>query len=299
MNEMKKQVLGRGLSSLLGTSHEEERESAFANSLDLPLTSIEAGSNQPRQSFPEDELLALSLSIKEKGVLQPILVRSHPHKEGKYEIVAGERRWRAAKLINLESIPALIREFSDVETLEVGLLENLQRQDLDPIDEACGYRRLAEEFHHTQETLSRVVGKSRSHIANTLRLLTLPDKVQSYLKNGQLSPGHGRAILAAENPEFLVEMILGKNLSVRQAETFAKQGVPKEKTGFSSKVHDPEIERLCQHISDLLGVPVDLNLKGLGGKIVISFKNPTALDQLLQKFNQIGASPSHGASMLS
>lgn len=288
MNEIKKQVLGRGLSSLLGPFYEEEKETTAASSLEIPMTRIEAGVNQPRHSFSEADLLALSVSIKEKGVLQPILVRSHPEKAGKYEIVAGERRWRAAKLINLEFIPALIGEFSDVETLEVGLLENLQRQDLDPIDEASGYRRLAEEFQHTQETLSRIMGKSRSHIANTLRLLTLPENIQTYLRNGQLSPGHGRAILAAADPEFLAEMIVEKNLSVRQAETFAKQKLTRENSGSYSKIPDPEKEVLRQHFCDLLGFPVELTLKGGGGKLIIPFKNPTELDQLLEKFDQLG-----------
>ncbi len=299
MSEMKKQVLGRGLSSLLGSSHEEEGEKIENSSLQLPLKNILAGTNQPRRSFSENELRALSVSIAEKGVLQPILVRTHPQEAGKYEIVAGERRWRAAKLINLETIPALIREFSDGEVLEVGLLENLQRQDLDPIDEASGYHRLAEEFNHTQESLSRIVGKSRSHIANTLRLLTLPETIKTYLKNGQLSAGHGRAIIGAQDPEYLAELIIEKNLNVRQAETLAKQNLYKNAGDVYSKAPDPEKEIMRKHLTDLLGVPVELSLKGVGGKIVLSFKNPTELDELLQKFNQIGQDPCYGGGILS
>lgn len=287
MSAVRKHVLGRGLSSLLDISHEEVGEKGVDSSLELSIKNIVPGIHQPRRSFPENELQALSVSIKEKGVLQPILVRVHPQDREKYEIVAGERRWRAAKLINLETIPALIREFSDAEVLEVGLLENLQRQDLDPIDEACGYRRLAEEFKHTQESLSRVMGKSRSHIANTLRLLTLPENVQAYLKNGQLSAGHGRAILGSENPELLAEMIIEKNLNVRQAEILAKQSLTKDGVETYSKTPDPEKEILSQHLSDLLGVPVDLILKGVGGKVILHFKNPNELDKLLQKFNQL------------
>lgn len=291
MSEIRKQVLGRGLSSLLGTSTHDNRENNEIASFELPIMNIMAGSNQPRRSFPQEELQGLAISIKEKGVLQPILVRHHPQEEGKYEIVAGERRWRAAKMIHLETIPALIREFSDGEVLEVGLLENLQRQDLDPIDEASGYRRLAEEFDHTQESLSRIVGKSRSHIANTLRLLTLPENVKTYLRNGKLSAGHGRAILSSENPELLAEMIIEKNLNVRQAETLAKQGLNRNEREDYGKTPDPEREILRQQLTDILGVPVDLSLKGVGGKIVISFKNPTELDEILQKLNQIGAPP--------
>jgi len=299
MSEIKKQALGRGLSSLLGASHEESKEMIPFSALEIPTMNLVAGSYQPRRSFPEAELQALAISIKEKGILQPILVRVHPQREGKYEIIAGERRWRAAKLINLETIPVLIRKFSGGEVLEAGLLENLQRQDLDPIDEASGYRRLAEEFGHTQESLSRIMGKSRSHIANTLRLLTLPENVQTYLKNGNLSAGHGRAILSSESPELLAEMIIEKNLNVRQAETLAKQNLTKNDKEVYSRTPDPEKEILRHHLSELLGVPVDLNLKGVGGKIVITFKNPAELDEILQKLNQIGTTPDYGVSVLS
>jgi ParB family chromosome partitioning protein len=291
MSDIKKQALGRGLSSLLGTVHDDREEANTSSPLEIPVAQITAGSLQPRHTFPETELHALSVSIQEKGVLQPILIRPHPQSAGTYEIVAGERRWRAAKLAHLDTIPALIREFSDRDVLEVGLLENLQRQDLDPIDEACGYRRLAEEFDHTQETLSRVVGKSRSHIANTLRLLTLPERVQSYLRTGQLSAGHGRAIIASETPELLAEMIIEKNLSVRQAETLSKKDLQNPDSDSPSRTSDPEKERLRQHLLDLLDLPVDLMLKGMGGKIVITFRNPTELDELLQKLDGLEKRP--------
>lgn len=287
MSEIRKQVLGRGLSSLLGSSEEGGNHSSQSSPLDVLLRNVVVGVNQPRTSFPEEELKALSRSIQDKGVLQPILVRVHPHHADQYEIVAGERRWRAAEMAGLKTVPVLVREFSDAEALEVGLLENLQRQELDVIDEAYGYRRLAEEFHHTQETLSRIAGKSRSHIANTLRLLTLPESVKTYLKNGQLSPGHGKAILASENPELLAEMIIEKNLNVRQAETIAKQNLT-EQTGESySKAPDPEREILRQQLTDILEVSVDLTLKGLGGKIIINFKNPNELDKIMKKLNSI------------
>jgi ParB family chromosome partitioning protein len=287
MSEIRKQVLGRGLSSLLESSEEAENQVNKSSHIEIPIRKLEAGLNQPRKFFPEEELKALSLSIQDKGILQPILVRVHPHLFGQYEIVAGERRWRAAELVNLETVPVIIREFSDEEALEVGLLENLQRQDLDPIDEAYGYRRLAEEFNHTQETISRIVGKSRSHIANTLRLLTLPENVQTYLRNGQLSSGHGRAILASENPELLAEMIVEKNLNVRQAETLAKQNLNNKDGESYSKAPDPEKEILRQQLTDILDVPVDLILKGLGGRIIINFKNPNELDKILKKLNTI------------
>lgn len=288
MNEIRKQALGRGLSSLLGESHEEEQKGVFSSFQHIPLTSIEPGVNQPRHSFSEADILSLSISIKEKGLLQPILLRYHPHKKDAYEIVAGERRWRAAKLIDMGFIPAIVRGFSDEEALEVGLLENLQRQDLDPIDEASGYRRLAEEFGHTQESLSRIVGKSRSHIANTLRLLTLPENVQTYLKSRQLSAGHGRALLGAKDPELLAAMILEKNLSVRQAETLAKKSHQQETSSYQEPILDPEVEILTEQLCNLLGVDVHLILKGEGGKIIIPFEDPVELDQIIGKFNLLG-----------
>lgn len=290
MNEKRKQALGRGLSSLLGTSHDEKEEEmpgVSSNLTHIPLTSIEPGPNQPRHSFSEADLLALSISIKEKGLLQPILVRSHPQKEGMYEIIAGERRWRAAKLIDMGFIPAIIQNFSDEEALEVGLLENLQRQDLDPIDEASGYRRLAEEFGHTQESLSRIAGKSRSHIANTLRLLTLPETVQLYLKSRQLSAGHGRALLGAEDPELLAAMILEKSLSVRQAETLAKKKLRKESITSQEQPLNSEVDALAQQLCELLDHTVQLILNGEGGKIIISFKDAIELDKLISKFDQM------------
>jgi ParB family chromosome partitioning protein len=287
MSDLKRKVLGRGLSSLLDSSYEEKNQVSESTSLHLSLDTIVPGHHQPRHHFPEDELNALAASIREKGILQPILVRSHAHEEGKYEIVAGERRWRAAKIAELTEIPALIREFSDVEALEVGLLENIQRQDLNPIEEAEGYRRLAEEFHHTQESLARILGKSRSHIANILRLLTLPKKVKDYLMEGKLSAGHGRALVGVEDPEYLADLILEKNLNVRQAELLSKQDLAKEKGVGSASHPDPEKEILRNHLAELLGQPVDLILKGMGGKVVIPFKNPTDLDLLIQKFNQL------------
>lgn len=296
MTDIKKQALGRGLSSLLGSSEEEGQPLNEKDSYMVSMDSIVPGAFQPRQSFPEDELLALASSIREKGILQPILLRTHPTDKEKYEIVAGERRWRAAKKVGLEQIPALIKEFSDAEALEVGLLENIQRQDLNPIEEADAYRRLAEEFSHTQETLSRILGKSRSHIANVLRLLTLPQNVKDSLAQGKLSTGHGKALINSDNPEYLADLILKRGLSVRQSEILAKQKLT-EGDAVPTPTHaDPEKEILRQHISELLGRPVDLVLRGLGGRIVISFKNPADLDQLLQRLNsekqQSSSSPS-------
>jgi len=281
MNEMKKNALGRGLSSLLNPTETEEKAVPIIN---LALDSIQKGTLQPRKYFPEDDLQELASSIREKGILQPILVRTFSLSEKKYELIAGERRWRAAKIAGLEEIPAIVRNFSDVEALEIGLLENIQRQDLNPIEEAEGYHRLAEEFDHTQESLSRILGKSRSHIANTLRLLTLPKTVQEHLVTGKLSAGHGRSLIGTENPEHIADMIISRRLNVRQAEALAKQ---KEEQTHSLSSSDSEREILQKQLSDLLGTSVELILKGEGGKIAILFKNPTELDVLIKKFNQL------------
>lgn len=288
MSELKRQVLGRGLSALLDptSSDKESHSQETIGALSLLVDNIVPGKNQPRYSFPEEDLESLSLSIQEKGVLQPILVRRLLNQDGKYEIVAGERRWRAAKKAGLSKIPVIIKDFTDQEALEVGILENIQRQDLNPIEEAEGYRRLAEEFNHTQESLSQALGKSRSHIANTLRLLTLPKKVKDYLIEGKLSSGHGRALVNAPDPESLADLILEQGLSVRKTESLRKPS-DRQKVSSGSAVVHPEKEVLCQHISDLLGRPIDLFLKGDGGKIIIPFNDPIELDQILQKFNQI------------
>lgn len=286
MSEFKRQVLGRGLSALLDPTSSNEATQEDITPHSLPVDTIIPGKNQPRYSFSEEDLESLCLSIQEKGVLQPILVRRLLSQNGKYEIVAGERRWRAAQKAGLSEIPVILKDFTDREALEVGLLENIQRQDLNPIEEAEGYRRLAEEFNHTQESLSRTLGKSRSHIANTLRLLTLPKKIRDYLTEGKLSSSHARALVSADDPEKLADLILEQGLSVRQTEDLRKPSEAR-RASSGSRVSDPEKEVLCQHISDLLGTSIDLILKGEGGKIIIPFNDPIELDQILQKFNQI------------
>jgi len=288
MNEIKKSVLGRGLSSLLDPSSLSPMEAGLnkGNITTVPLDSIERGSCQPRFHFSEENLQELAASIRERGVLQPILLRPLSETDTRYELIAGERRWRAARLAGLTEIPALVRNFSPAEALEVALLENIQRQDLNPIEEANGYRRLAEEFNHTQESLSRILGKSRSHIANSLRLLTLPSPLQEAIKDGKLSAGHGRALLGSENPTLLADMVIKKGLSVREAEALAKKRQPLESNMSSFSPQDPEKDILQAQLSELLGKAVELIIKkGGGGKIVIPFKDPLELDTLIQRFN--------------
>src|SRR5689334_14369101 len=217
--------LGRGLSSLLGEVAQETSvapgEGARGTIQMIPVASIEPQPGQPRRIFQEEALVELAASIQARGVIQPIVVRPHGHR---FQIVAGERRWRAAQRARLHEIPAIVREFSDEETLEVALIENIQRQDLNAIEEAQAYKRLVDDYAHTQEELGRLVHKSRSHVANLLRLLDLPAKVQVMVGAGQLSMGHARALITAADPEALAEEVVRRGLSVRDTEKLAKAG---------------------------------------------------------------------------
>lgn len=282
-----KQVLGRGLSALLNASPgaNQHAHEGGGTPHQLPLDALVPGALQPRHTFPEEALYDLAVSIEARGVLQPILIRPHPQEKEKYEIVAGERRWRAAALAGLSHVPVVLKHLTDAQALEAGLLENIQRQDLNPVEEAEAYHRLVEEFGHTQETLARVLGKSRGHISNVSRLLALPKKVRDYLVEGKLSAGHGRALIGVENSEHVAEMIIAKDLNVRQTEALVKQGVTKDSGGVSHRQHtpDPEMEILRTHLEDLLDTPVELTLRGQGGKIHIHFKNPLDLDRLIQR----------------
>ncbi|MCK5168170.1 MAG: ParB/RepB/Spo0J family partition protein, partial [Rhodospirillaceae bacterium] len=222
--------LGRGLSALLGDDEDDASQletGGAEKDKKVAVTNMHPGKYQPRHGFNEDDLKDLANSIREKGVLQPLLVRPHPGIDGAFEIIAGERRWRASQLAQVHELPVIIRDFDDEETLEVALIENLQRQDLSPIEEAQGYQRLRDEFSHTQEILADALGKSRSHVANMLRLLSLPESVKDMLDDGRLSAGHARALLGADDPAGLAMDVVKKGLNVRQTEalvTLVKSG---------------------------------------------------------------------------
>ena len=218
-----KRHLGRGLSALLGGDDGEPPLDAamLANARTVPIEFLHPSKLQPRADFNDERLQQLAQSIREQGVLQPILVRAHRTHQGEYEIVAGERRWRAAQLAQLHEVPVVQKDLSDRDTLEIALIENIQRQDLNPIEEARGYRRLMQEFAYTQEVLSDRIGKSRPHIANLLRLLELPDIVRTMIAEGKLSQGHARALINLPNAAALAEIIVEKGLSVREAERLA------------------------------------------------------------------------------
>ena len=286
--------LGKGLSAILGEIEEETTSVPSTHGLGIELITLDKlipGRFQPRHRFEEEELADLVASIKEKGVLQPLLVRSISN--GKYEIIAGERRYRASKEAGLSEVPVIVKDFSDKETLEVALIENLQRQDLNPLEEAQGYRRLLQEFHHTQEELAKVVGKSRSHVANMMRLLELPDIVKDYVEKGQISAGHARALLNAKNPEKLAQKVVEQGLNVRQTEALAmtegeKKSRTSSATSSSSGKKDSDIMALEAELSSLLKTGVSIKWSGKNGKITIFCNSLEKLDAVLQRLTTGG-----------
>ena len=283
-----KQRLGRGLSALLGDDSDEfEPEERAVASNTVPIEHLEPGKYQPRRNFDPDEMESLVNSIREKGVLQPILVRAHPDKADRYEIVAGERRWRAAQQAQLHEVPVVTKELSDKDTLEIALIENLQRENLTPLEEADAYQRLMEEFSHTQEALAQVISKSRSHVANMLRLLTLPDKVKEMVDSGVLTAGHARTLVNADNPEVLAQQIAARGLNVRQAERLAQQAKgAAQKAPAAPKEKDADTLALERDLSGLLGLAVNIRFHGKGGSLTINYKTLEQLDDVLHRLSQ-------------
>jgi ParB family chromosome partitioning protein len=291
-----KRGLGRGLSALMsdvadnpGTPIEVPKQPDRT----LPIEVIEPNPDQPRRSFDSNALEDLAASIREKGVIQPLIVRPSPRTENGFEIVAGERRWRAAQIAQLHELPVLIREFDDTEVLEIAIIENIQRADLNPVEEAAGYAQLMEKFGHTQEKLATALGKSRSHIANAVRLLGLPNDVQTFLKDGSLSAGHARALITADDPLALARKVIKSGLSVRETEKLvksdgenifnggAKPGKPK------SAGKDADTKALEGDLSANLGMPVALNHKSgkESGSITISYETLDQLDELCRRLS--------------
>lgn len=253
--------------------------------MELSVDKLITGDFQPRKIFSEKELLELSSSIKASGIMQPLLVRP-TIKNGIYEIVAGERRWRATKLAGLKTVPVVVREIPDNDVLEFALVENIQRKDLTVIEEATGYKRLIEEFGHTQEELSKTVGKSRSHIANLMRLLSLPEEVKQMLDNGDITMGHARALIGSENALQIAKKVVSDGLNVRQVERFVKLGgiepVFDEKT-YKIMQKDPDILELEQLFTQNLGLKVSIKDKGNKGEVVIKYENLSELDCIIRK----------------
>lgn len=280
----KRRNLGRGLSALLG---EDTSPAQAAGARQIAIEKLHPGRYQPRRNMGEAELQDLAQSIRELGVLQPILVREHPDRPGDYEIIAGERRWRAAQLAQLHEVPVLVKVLSNKETLEVALVENLQREDLSPLEEAVGLQRLMDEFGHTQEALAKAVGKSRSHVANMLRLLGLPDVVKAMVDKGDLSAGHARALLSATAPEVLARQVVDQGLSVRQTEQLVQRAATAKSSGArrGPKEKDADTRALETDLSDLLGLRVAIAAKGREGSVTLYYKSLDQLDGLLQRLS--------------
>ena len=284
----KSRGLGRGLSSLMGDLNNEplnSNENSESQTIEklVPVEKIYPNPNQPRKSFQEEKLIELANSIKTKGIVQPLIVRKKKGTKESFEIVAGERRWRAAQRAQIHELPVIIKEFTDIEVLEIAIIENVQRADLNPIEEALGYKNLMENFDHTQDGLSKEIGKSRSHIANLLRLLNLPSSVQELLISGQLTAGHARALVTCDNPLAIAKQIISLGLSVRDAERLAKN-VSEKKVSNKAKTKEKPADTVLLEadLSAALKMKVSINHeegkeKGL---ISITYKSLDELDRI-------------------
>ena len=289
MSEPKK-GLGRGLSALLGEAPRpaDEAQDRRDSVREVDVAQIRPNPAQPRQHFDDDALAELAESIRQHGVLQPILLRPV---EGGYELIAGERRWRASQRAQLHTIPALIREYDDSSSAELALIENVQRADLNAVEEAEGYRTLIGKFGHTQDNVAKLVGKSRSHVANLLRLLGLPEPVRQMLMRGDISMGHARAVLTAEEPELLAREIAEKGLSVRQAEELAKQVRPGpgadigRASARNANPVDADLAALERQLSDMLGLKVQVKHSGKGGRVDLTYSSLDQLDMICQRLS--------------
>ena len=286
-----RKALGRGLSALLGDAGQVEANSgnAAGKPNEIPIDLIFSNPDQPRQTFREDEITELAASIREHGVLQPVLLRPFPGKPENYQIVAGERRWRAAQKAGIHALPAIVREVDDRQILELAIIENVQRVDLDPIEEAKGYAQLIETFEYTQEKLSEVIGKSRSHLSNTMRLLSLPGSVLSLVKDGKLSAGHARALIKASNAEALAREAVAKGLSVREIEAKAKEDQGGSRNGKPAKKSekDADTKLLEGDLAAAIGmkVSIDNNISDGTGVMHIRYKSLDQLDELCRKLS--------------
>jgi ParB family chromosome partitioning protein len=278
--------LGRGLSALLGEASPEPQQGQRAPRT-LAVDQIVPGPFQPRQRFDDGTLAALADSIREKGILQPILVRPRPGQVAGYEIVAGERRWRAAQLARLHEVPVVVRELGDRDALEVALVENVQREDLSPLEEAEGYRRLLEEFGNTQDDLAKRVGKSRTHITNTLRLLGLPEPVRRLVEDGKLTAGHARALLVAADPAALAAIVVNRDLNVRQTERLAHSHREGE-LRRPRREKDADTRALERDLTARLGLTVGIEPRGEAGTVTIHYRTLEQLDLVAERLRGEG-----------
>lgn len=279
--------LGRGLSALMAdiepTPQNIQDQTPSENI--VPIELVAPNPDQPRRSFDQDDLQDLANSIEEKGIIQPLIVREVSSSTAKYQIVAGERRWRAAQIANLHQIPVIVREFDDLEVLEIAIIENIQRADLNPVDEALGYQQLMEKFDHTQDKLAKSLSKSRSYIANSIRLLKLPPEVLGFLEKGQISIGHARALITSDDPVTLAKQIIANDLSVREIERLMKAPKTKAVSKSTKTIEkDADTKALELELSAALkmNVKIDHNNSTNGGKVTLSYKSLEQLDDFLQ-----------------
>ncbi|MCF2906038.1 ParB/RepB/Spo0J family partition protein [Octadecabacter sp. CECT 8868] len=281
--------LGRGLSSLMSDvnqTHDAPSDRPLRSEQSLPIDQVYPNPDQPRRTFDEESLSDLTASIAEKGIIQPLIVRKRDSDSGAYEIVAGERRWRAAQRAKLHEVPVIVRDFNDVEVLEVAIIENIQRSDLNAIDEAAGYKQLMEKFGRTQDEMGKALGKSRSHIANSVRLLTLPSSVQAFLEDGRLSAGHARALVGHPDADALAAEIVKKGLSVRDAERLSKKDKSKLTMPARKKPapKDADTVQIENELGANLGMKVSISHADgkENGQIVLNYRNLEQLDDLLR-----------------
>ncbi|MCC4293958.1 MULTISPECIES: ParB/RepB/Spo0J family partition protein [Brevundimonas] len=282
--------LGRGLSALMGENIEAPTapNAAMPSGVQrVPIESLKPNPDQPRKIFTQEQLDELTASIRDKGVLQPILVRTHPKEEGVWQIIAGERRWRASQAARLTEVPIVVHEMDDVEVYEVAIIENVQRADLNPLEEADAYRMLMERFGRTQDQVAGIVGKSRSHVANTLRLLQLPEEVLWYVRNGKLTAGHARALVTAPNAGALAEQAYNEGLNVRQVEALARRAAEGPKPVKAKPAPNEEgtadVAALQQDLADALGLSVQLNDRAGKGELTIRYGSLEQLDDLCRR----------------
>ena len=298
MNQIAKpSPLGRGLSALFGDADASYQPPKAATVVGtgpdrgprlMSLSWLQPGAYQPRRYFDEEALQGLADSIRERGILEPLVVRPISETKDAYEIIAGERRWRAAQIAGLHDVPVVVRELTDREALEFGLIENVQRQDLSPLEEAEGYQRLMDEFNHTQEGLAKVVGKSRPHIANMLRILTLPQAVKQMISSGTITMGHARALIPARDPTQLAQEIVKKGLNVRQAEELAKKHIEnrqiharKQVPGAAKEAADTLL--LVEELERLIGLKVKISTQGKAGSLTVFYKDLDQLDDIIKR----------------
>ena len=289
-DEGHRQRLGRGLAALLGDVGDESTAiERSRRQRRIPVEFLRPNPNNPRRVFPEVELEELTASIREKDILQPILVRPVPGQSESYEIIAGERRWRAAQRAGLHDVPVLVVEADDKQSLELAIIENVQRSDLNALEEARGYENLLNKFGYTQNDVAKIVGKSRSHIANTLRLSRLPESVKEQLGNGALSAGHARALLSVADPEGIAKRVVAQGLTVRDVERLAQREAETTETPVRERrlEKDADTRAIEKALSDVLGLSVAIDHRGQGGALVVKYKSLEQLDGLCRRLRGI------------